>query len=77
MPRFHNINRLTETSRLTYKISSQSPRVLMSDGLYRGLASEAHLVLVRVSENGKITEPNTEHSMRWVIDNKDATTFAS
>lgn len=43
----------------------------LSDGLYRGLASEAHLVLVKVSENGKITEPNIERGLRWVIENKD------
>ena len=43
----------------------------LSDGLYRGLASEAHLVLVKVSENGRITEPNIERGLRWVIENKD------
>src|SRR5882724_5343948 len=43
----------------------------LSDGLYRGLASEAHLVLVKVSENGKITEPNIERGLRWVIENKE------
>jgi serine protease AprX len=43
----------------------------LSDGLYRGLASEAHLVLVKVSENGKITEPNIERGVRWVIKNKE------
>ncbi len=42
----------------------------LSDGIYRGLASEAHLVLVKVSENGKITEPNIERGLRWVIENK-------
>ena len=43
----------------------------LSDGLYRGLASEARLVLVKVSENGKITEPNIERGLRWVIENKE------
>jgi serine protease AprX len=43
----------------------------LSEGLYRGLASEAHLVLVKVSENGKITEPNIERGLRWVIENKE------
>lgn len=43
----------------------------LSDGLYRGLASESRLVLVKVSENGKITEPNIERGLRWVIENKD------
>ena len=43
----------------------------LSDGLYRGLASEAHLVLVKVTENGKITEPNIERGLRWVIESKE------
>lgn len=43
----------------------------LSDGVYRGLASEAQLVLVKVSENGKITEPNIERGLRWVIENKE------
>ena len=43
----------------------------LSDGLYRGLASEAELVLIKVSDNGKITEPNIERGLRWVIDNKE------
>jgi len=36
----------------------------LSEGLYRGLASEAQLVLVKVSENGRITEPNIERGLR-------------
>ncbi|HSB10157.1 MAG TPA: S8 family serine peptidase [Blastocatellia bacterium] len=43
----------------------------LSDGVYRGLASEARLVLVKVSDRGKITEPNIERGLRWVIANKD------
>lgn len=43
----------------------------LSDGVYRGLASEARLVLVKVSENGKITEANIERGLRWVIENKE------
>ncbi|HSF24804.1 MAG TPA: S8 family serine peptidase [Blastocatellia bacterium] len=43
----------------------------LSDGVYRGLASEAQLVLVKVSENGRITEPNIERGLRWVIENKE------
>lgn len=43
----------------------------LSDGVYRGLASEAQLVLVKVSENGKITEPTIERGLRWVIENKE------
>jgi len=43
----------------------------LSDGFYRGLASKAKVVLVKVSENGKITEPNIERGLRWVIENKE------
>jgi serine protease AprX len=43
----------------------------LSDGVYRGLASAAKLVLVKVSGNGKITEPNILRGLRWVIENKE------
>ena len=43
----------------------------LSNGLYRGLACDARLVLVKVSENGRITEPNIERGLRWVIKNKE------
>ncbi len=43
----------------------------LSEGLYRGLASEARLVLVKASENGRITEPNIARALRWVIENQD------
>src|SRR6185369_6719676 len=43
----------------------------LSDGAYRGLASEASVVLVKVSDEGKITEQNIERGLRWVIENKE------
>ncbi len=43
----------------------------LSEGLYRGLASEARLVLVKASEQGRITEPNIARALRWVIENAD------
>jgi len=43
----------------------------LSDGLYRGLASEASVVLVKVSDEGKISEQNIERGLRWVIQNKE------
>jgi len=43
----------------------------LSDGIYRGLASEANVVLVKVSERGKITEENIVRGLRWVIANKE------
>ena len=43
----------------------------LSDGVYCGLAPDAAVVLVKVSDEGKITENNIERGLRWVIDNKD------
>lgn len=43
----------------------------LSNGVYRGLASQAQVVLVKVSDNGKITEPNIERGLRWVIENRE------
>ncbi|MBX7220254.1 MAG: S8 family serine peptidase [Blastocatellia bacterium] len=41
------------------------------DGTYRGIASNADVVLVKVSEKGRITEPNIERGLRWVIENRE------
>ena len=43
----------------------------LSDGLYRGLAHESKLVLVKVSEGGRITEENIAQGIRWVIANHE------
>ncbi|MCI0414187.1 S8 family serine peptidase [bacterium] len=43
----------------------------LSDGVYRGLAHEAGVVLVKVSDRGKITEENIARGLDWVIKNKD------
>jgi len=43
----------------------------LSDGLYRGLAHESKLVLVKVSEGGRITEENIARGIRWVIANRE------
>jgi serine protease AprX len=39
----------------------------LSDGLYRGLASEARLVLVRVGRNGRIAEDAIAKGLEWVL----------
>jgi serine protease AprX len=41
----------------------------LSDGVYRGLASESSVVLVKVGSRGRITEENMERGLRWVIEN--------
>src|ERR1043165_1771518 len=43
----------------------------LSDGIYRGLASQAKLVLVKVSEAGRITEENIARGLEWVIENRE------
>ena len=43
----------------------------LSEGVYRGLAHESHLVLVKVSERGRITEENIARGIKWVIKNRD------
>lgn len=43
----------------------------LSDGVYRGLASESKLVLVKVSAAGRITEENIARGLEWVIENRE------
>ncbi|HKV34623.1 MAG TPA: S8 family serine peptidase [Pyrinomonadaceae bacterium] len=43
----------------------------LSDGLYRGLAHECELVLVKASERGHITEENIARGIEWVIANRE------
>ncbi len=42
----------------------------LSDGVYRGLAYSANLVLVKVSENGSIRDASIEKGLQWVIENR-------
>ena len=42
----------------------------LSNGVYRGLAHEAQLVLVKVSERGRITEEKIAQGIQWVIANR-------
>jgi len=43
----------------------------LSNGVYRGLAHESELVLVKVSERGRITEENIEQGIKWIIANRE------
>src|ERR1044071_2548828 len=43
----------------------------LSNGVYRGLAHEAKLVLVKVSERGRITEQNIAQGIKWIIANRE------
>src|SRR5829696_7155582 len=43
----------------------------LSDGLYRSIAPEAKVVLVKIGKSGRIPESNIEAGLRWVLANKD------
>ena len=43
----------------------------LCEGIYRGLAYESQLVLVKVSERGRITEENIARGINWVIKNRE------
>lgn len=43
----------------------------LSEGAYRGIASNSELVLVKVSENGRITEKNIERGLEWILENRE------
>jgi serine protease AprX len=43
----------------------------LSDGLYRSIAPEAKVVLVKIGKTGRIPESNIEAGLRWVLANKD------
>ncbi len=43
----------------------------VGDGVYRGLAHEAELILVKASVNGRITEDSIAEGIRWVIANRE------
>jgi serine protease AprX len=44
---------------------------LLSEGLYRGLAPEANVVLVRIGTDGRISDDDIARGLRWVVENKD------
>ena len=43
----------------------------LSNGLYRGIAREAKVVLVKIGKSGRIPESDIETGLRWVLANKD------
>lgn len=43
----------------------------LSDGIYRGLAHGAQLVLVKASEKGRISEEHIARGIKWVIENRE------
>ena len=43
----------------------------LSDGLYRSIAPEANVVLVKIGKTGRIPESNIATGLRWVYANKE------
>ncbi len=43
----------------------------LSNNVYQGLAHEAELVLVKVSERGRITEEDIAQGIKWIIANRE------
>jgi serine protease AprX len=43
----------------------------LSEGVYRSIAPEASVVLVKIGKSGRIPESNIETGLRWVFANKD------
>lgn len=43
----------------------------LSGGLYRSIAPEANVVLVKIGKTGRIPESNIEAGLRWVFENKE------
>ena len=41
----------------------------LSDGFYRGIASEANLVLVKIGRTGRISEAQIQEGLEWVLAN--------
>ncbi|HYV25861.1 MAG TPA: S8 family serine peptidase [Pyrinomonadaceae bacterium] len=43
----------------------------LSDGFYRGIASDANLVLVKIGRTGRISEDQIRRGLEWVLEHKD------
>jgi serine protease AprX len=43
----------------------------MSGGLYRGIASEANLILLKVGESSRIRHADIERGLRWAIEHRE------
>ncbi|HTH37634.1 MAG TPA: S8 family serine peptidase [Pyrinomonadaceae bacterium] len=43
----------------------------LSNGFYRGIAPEAHVVLVKLARTGRITDENIQGALGWVLANRE------
>ncbi len=55
----------------TQTVTSCAGNGALSDGVYRGIASDAELVLVKVSVDGRISDQSIEKGLRWIIENRE------
>ena len=42
----------------------------LSEGFYRGIASDANLVLVKIGKTGRIPETNIDRGLQWILENR-------
>jgi serine protease AprX len=69
---FHSIRELKDHHwHGTQTVSACAGNGALSDGVYRGIASEAKLVLVKVSERGRISDESIEKGLLWVLTNRE------
>ena len=54
----------------TQTVTAAAGNGALSDGVYRGIAPDAELVLVKVSENGRISDESIEKGLLWVLLNR-------
>ena len=55
----------------TQTVTSCAGNGALSDGIYRGLASQSELVLVKVSVGGRISDESIEKGLSWIIENRE------
>lgn len=53
----------------TQTVAAAAGNGALSDGVYRGIASDAELVLVKVSANGRISDESIEKGLLWILVN--------
>jgi serine protease AprX len=75
---YHNIfdNEAGQSSKMTTDVASWHGMMTsvvatgngyLSDGFYRGIAPDAHLVLVKIGKSGHIPEAQIERGLNWVL----------
>lgn len=55
----------------TQTVTAAAGNGALSDGVYGGIARDARLVLVKVSENGRISDESIEKGLLWILENRE------